>query len=203
MPAYNRSVSRLRFDPFELDLATGELRKGETPIRLQPQPLKVLLLLAGRAGQLVSRDEIQKQIWTNETFVDFDQGLNYCIRQIRAALSDEADTPRFIETVPRRGYRFVANVASVAAPPERRAMLVVLPFQNLSSEPDQEYFSDGLTEEIDCAALPAEPDTSGRHRPHIRDDLQAHGQEHRHDWARAGRVVRARGERAARPTGCA
>lgn len=141
-------VSRVRFDAFELDLASGELCKGNTTVRLQPQPLKVLMLLAGRAGQLVSREEIQKEVWTDDTFVDFDQGLNYCIRQIRAALCDNAETPRLIETVPRRGYRFVAGLQAVSLPADRRVMLAVLPFQNLSSDPEQEYFSDGLTEEM-------------------------------------------------------
>ncbi len=138
----------MRFGAFELDLANGELRKGQSRLRLQPQPLKVLVLLAGRAGQLVTRDEIQKQVWAGETFVDFDQGLNYCIRQIRAALCDDAETPRFIETVPRRGYRFVADVVPISAPVERRVMLVVLPFQEASGNPEEEYFSDGLTEEM-------------------------------------------------------
>jgi TolB-like protein len=139
----------MRFGAFELDLASGELRKGNAPLRLQPQPLRVLVLLARRPGQLVTRDEIKKEIWAGETFVDFDQGLNYCIRQIRAALGDDAETPRFIETVTRRGYRFVAEVVSGRAPMERsRPMLVVLPFRDLSGKPDEEYFSDGLTEEM-------------------------------------------------------
>lgn len=139
---------RVRFGAFDLDLASGELRKGDAPVRLQPQPLRVLTLLASRAGQLVSREEIQKQVWTDDTFVDFDQGLNYCIRQIRAALCDDAETPRFIETVPRRGYRFVANLQAVSPPMVARIMLAVLPFQNLSTDSEQEYFSDGLTEEM-------------------------------------------------------
>ncbi|MEX2272248.1 MAG: winged helix-turn-helix domain-containing protein [Vicinamibacterales bacterium] len=141
-------MSRVRFDVFELDLAGGELRRGDTPIHLQPQPSKVLMLLASRAGELVSREEIQKQVWAGDTFVDFDQGLNYCIRQIRAALGDAAETPRFIETVPRRGYRFLAGVTPAAAPAPGRAMLVVLPFQNLTGDPDEDYLSDGLTEEV-------------------------------------------------------
>jgi len=144
-------VSHLRFETFELDLASGDLRKGRTLIKLQPQPFKVLVLLASRAGELVPRDEIQKQVWTDDTFVDFDQGLNYCIRQIRSALCDDAETPRFIETVPRRGYRFLSMVEQLAPPVPavaRRVMLAVLPFENLSGDEDQEYFSDGLTEEM-------------------------------------------------------
>lgn len=141
-------VSRVRFEAFDLDLATGELSKGDTPVRLQPQPLRVLMLLATRAGQLVSREQIQKEVWTDDTFVDFDQGLNYCIRQIRAALCDNAEMPRFIETVPRRGYRFLARVEPVPAAVDERVMLAVLPFENLTGAAEQEYFSDGLTEEM-------------------------------------------------------
>src|SRR5688500_3406242 len=142
------AVSRLRFARFELDLAGGELRHDGLPVRLQPQPLKVLLLLASRPGQLVSRDEIQREVWAGDTFVDFDQGLNYCIRQIRAALGDDADAPRFIETIPRRGYRFLAGGAPGSSSAEHRDMLVVLPFQNLSGDQEQEYLTDGLTEEV-------------------------------------------------------
>lgn len=91
-------VWRLRFGAFELDLESGELRRAGALVKLQPQPFKVLALLAGRAGRLVPREEIQQQVWTDDTFVDFDQGLNYCIRQIRAALCDDAETPGFIET---------------------------------------------------------------------------------------------------------
>ena len=99
----------LRFGPFELDVRSGELRRNGTTVRLQPQPLKVLLLLAGRPGDVVTREEIQTEIWPAGTFVDFEQSLNFCIRQIRAALRDDANAPRYVETLPRRGYRWVAG----------------------------------------------------------------------------------------------
>ncbi len=108
----------LRFGVFELNLDAEELRKDGIPIKLPPQPVKVLALLAGRAGQVVTRDEIQKQVWGEETYVDFEHGLNQCIKQIRTALNDNADKPLYVETLPRRGYRFLAPVVSktVAAP---------------------------------------------------------------------------------------
>lgn len=101
----------LGFSVFELDLASLELRRSGRLIRLQQQPAKVLALLALRAGELVSREEIQREVWASDTFVDFEQGLNFCIRQIRSALGDSAEVPRFVETLPRRGYRFIAPVA--------------------------------------------------------------------------------------------
>ncbi|NIR86444.1 CadC family transcriptional regulator, partial [Candidatus Bathyarchaeota archaeon] len=91
---------RLVFESFELDLKSGELRKAGRRIKLPPQPSKVLMLLASRSGELVSREELQQQIWRNDTFVDFEQGLGFCIRQIRMALGDDAHTPRYIETIP-------------------------------------------------------------------------------------------------------
>ncbi len=104
---------RLRFAPFTYDVATGELVGDEGGVvRLEPQPAKVLALLAGRAGQLVTREELQREVWPDGTFVDFKRGLNYCVAKIRAALGDDAARPRFIETLPRRGYRFVAAVGS-------------------------------------------------------------------------------------------
>jgi eukaryotic-like serine/threonine-protein kinase len=98
----------IRFGPFELDPVNRELRKNGFSVRLQPQQLAVLLLLTERAGQIVSREEIHQRIWGNDTFVDFERGINYSINQIRAALGDNAAKPRFIETIPRRGYRFTA-----------------------------------------------------------------------------------------------
>ena len=111
----------LRFGVFELNLDAEELRKDGIPIKLPPQPVKVLALLAGRAGQVVTRDEIQKQVWGEETYVDFEHGLNQCIKQIRTALNDNADKPLYVETLPRRGYRFLAPVVSktIAAPAAR------------------------------------------------------------------------------------
>ena len=105
----------LRFGAFELDPGTAELRKDGTRLRLPPQPLKILSLLASRSGQLVTREEIREQIWGSETFVDFEQGLNFAINRIRTVLGDDADDPRYIETLPRRGYRFVAAVERVEA----------------------------------------------------------------------------------------
>ncbi len=102
--------SGLRFGAFELDLAGETLRKSGVRIKVQAQPLKVLTLLALRAGSLVTREEIQTQVWPPGTHVDFDQGINACIKAIRGALGDRAIAPRFVETVPRRGYRFVAPV---------------------------------------------------------------------------------------------
>lgn len=110
----NRSV--LRFGPFELETETGELRRDGARVRLQPQPARVLGLLAARPGELVTRQEIQRQVWNEETFVDFEHGVNFCIREIRAALGDCAREPRYVETLPRRGYRFVATVETVHAP---------------------------------------------------------------------------------------
>jgi eukaryotic-like serine/threonine-protein kinase len=113
----SRSISRvIRFGVFELSLDTGELRKAGALIKLAPQPFRVLTLIAGHAGELVTREEIRQQVWGAETFVDFETGLNHCINQIRTALGDNADTPRYIQTIPRRGYRFISPVEEASAP---------------------------------------------------------------------------------------
>ena len=107
----------LRFGAFELDVRSGELRRNGTTVRLQPQPFKVLVLLASRPGDVVTREEVQSEVWPAGTFVDFEQSLNFCIRQIRSALSDNANAPRYVETLPRRGYRWVGGaVERVMAP---------------------------------------------------------------------------------------
>ena len=104
-------LSRLsRFGSFELDLATGELRKSGVRIKLQEQPFQVLRALVERPGEVVTREELRERLWPGDTFVEFDDGLNTAVRKIRQALGDSADNPRFVETLPRRGYRFIAPV---------------------------------------------------------------------------------------------
>src|SRR5215471_15500067 len=105
--------SSVRFGVFELDVRTGELRKHGVRLKIQDQPFQVLLALLERPGELVSREELQTRIWANDTFVDFDQSLNRAINKVREALSDTAGAPRFVETLPRRGYRFIAPVEAV------------------------------------------------------------------------------------------
>ena len=223
MPAHET----LRFSRFEVDLRTKELRRDGRPVKLPPQALRLLELLASHPGQLVTREEIQQKIWGCDTFVDFEHSINKCIRQIRGVLGDDADRPRFIETIPRRGYRFIAELepeefawesapsddaapppllterssapvsvweppqmAKPAAAPGLRGLtgrwmrgvaasvasaallllaltaggwpdhflrrpglkpiesLAVLPLENLSRDPEQDYFADGMTDEL-------------------------------------------------------
>src|SRR5215471_3216250 len=129
----------LRFGAFELRTAPFELRLNGDPVKLAPQPLKVLELLVQRSGEVLTRNEIREHVWCTDTFVDFEQGLNFCIRQIREALGDAADKPRFIETLPRRGYRFLMPVKSVAGgQPRTLTRLIVLPFRMLRPDADTE-----------------------------------------------------------------
>jgi TolB-like protein/Tfp pilus assembly protein PilF len=137
----------VRFGPFELDARAGQLRRGKMRLHLRPQPFKLLSLLVSRAGQLVTRAEIQHQLWDKDTFVDFEQGLNVAIRQIRTALNDTPASPRFLETVPRRGYRFIAPATKVA-PSTPVDSLAVLPFENSSGDPDLEYLCQGISESL-------------------------------------------------------
>ena len=195
-----------RFGVFEVDRASGELRKHGVRIKLPEQPLQALMLLLARPGELVTREELRNCLWPPGVLVDFDRGLNKAINRLRDALGDDADTPRFVETLPQRGYRFIAPVESgIAASepptstdqalavvdrtdspisvlpgagiPRRRTLLLigggivaatvgalglrrvltpslgieslaVLPLANLSGDPAQEYFSDGMTDEL-------------------------------------------------------
>jgi DNA-binding winged helix-turn-helix (wHTH) protein/TolB-like protein len=107
------AAGRFRFGLFELDTATCELRREEALVRLQSQPAQVLACLVARPGEVVSREELRKAIWGSETFVDFDRGLNFCIGQIRSTLDDDSVTPRYIRTLPKRGYQFIAPVERI------------------------------------------------------------------------------------------
>ena len=157
------SAKLFQFNSFELDVASGELRLGKTRLTVQPQPFKVLALLASKPGQIVTREEIKPQVWDNGVFVDFNGGLNFCIRQIRRVLGEDARSPRFIETVHRRGYRFIAQVNSASKDDRRgpwldesvrmcgkdndRPMIVaVLPFHDLSCPCNSDLLADGITE---------------------------------------------------------
>jgi TolB-like protein len=159
-------VGSLRFDDFELDISNRELRTAGTLVSLQPQPFKVLALLASHSGQTLTREEIRLQLWGSQTFVDFDSGLNFCIRQIRKALGEDARLPRYIETLSRRGYRFLAAVNRVdnaenhATPMVAKATangspgkdqsrpinVAVLPFRELSCSAHASSLGDGITE---------------------------------------------------------
>src|SRR5580693_7197087 len=105
--------SPIRFGVFEVDLQASELRKQGIKVKLQQQPFEVLVMLLERPGEVVTREEIQKRLWPADTFVDFERGLNRATNRLRESLGDEADRPRFIETLPRRGYRFIAPVAKL------------------------------------------------------------------------------------------
>jgi len=155
MDATTDASRLLRFESFELDVRSRELRKGKHRIRLQKQPFEILCLMLERPGDLVTREELAKQLWPQGTFVDFEHSLNAAVRRLRTALGDDAGNPRFVETLPRRGYRFIASLAGngggvmmPVARPDYRIRIAVLPFTNPSAEASPDYLSDGLTEEI-------------------------------------------------------
>ena len=144
---------RLRFGSFELQVRSRELRNGATRIRMQKQPFEILLMMLERPGTLVTRDELRERLWPQGTYVDFEHSLNAAVKRLRNALGDEADNPRFVETLPRRGYRFIGVLTDDRDPhlPTRATIrLAVLPFVNLSegSKSKNGHFADGLTEEI-------------------------------------------------------
>jgi len=141
----------LRFGVFELDSRSGELRKQGMKIKLHGQPVEILALLLERPGEVVTREELRRKLWQADTFVDFEQGLNNAMKRLRAALDDDAETPRFIETLPRRGYRFLGPFAPATL--QASPSVAVLPFVNLSADPENEVFADGMSEEIISALM--------------------------------------------------
>jgi len=140
----------LAFGVFEVDFQAGELRKRGLKVRLQEKPFQLLAALLQRPGEVVTRDALRNELWPSDTFVDFDRSLNTALSKLRDALDDSADNPRFIETLSRRGYRFIAPVGwpGTLRSDGAKTILAVLPFENLSGDADQEYFVDGLTEEL-------------------------------------------------------
>lgn len=154
-------AARFQFGDFELDPAASELRRRGRPVALERIPMDLLLLLVERRGQFVSRGEIVERLWGKDVFLDIDNGINTAIRKLRRRLGDHPEHPRFIRTLVGKGYRFIAPVAVVGtapspspahsrlarASPAERVLLAVLPFENLTGDAAQDYFSDGLTEE--------------------------------------------------------
>ncbi len=188
MAGSSASLGTVRFGVFEFDPRVGELRKQGMKLKLQGQPVEILKLLLEHPGEVVTREELQRKLWPADTFVDFEHSLNAAVKRLRDALDDSAETPRYIETLARRGYRFVAPVEGLAPVPASRrispsvwigsaaalallAVLValnvggsrdrilgratrplrsvaVLPLTNLSGDPEQDYFAEGMTEAL-------------------------------------------------------
>jgi TolB-like protein len=144
----------VRFGIFAVDLRSGELFQGRLKIKLQEKPFQLLAALLERPGEPVMKEELRKRLWAADVFVDFDSSLKMAVSKLREALGDSAKTPHFVETVARRGYRFIApvekDIPQRATAPLRgeRVRVAVLPFSSISDESDQEFFSDGVTEEI-------------------------------------------------------
>jgi TolB-like protein len=144
----------VRFGLFEVDLRSGELSKRGLKVKLQEKPFQMLAALLERPGEAVSKEELREKLWGPDTFVEFNSSLKMAANKLRTALGDSAGKPRFIETLARRGYRVIAPVekdvavGAAAASREDRVKLAVLPFYNMGGESGQEFFSEGLTDEI-------------------------------------------------------
>ena len=136
-------ATAVRFEDFVLDEAAYELRRHGRSVRIERRPMELLMLLVARRGELVTREEIVDRLWGREVFIDVDASVNTVVRKVRRALRDSAGRSRFVQTVPGRGYRFIAEVDAVAL----RAVLAVLAFENLQGDREQDYIADGLTEE--------------------------------------------------------
>lgn len=152
----------LRFDRFEVDLASGQVRKNGLRLHLREQCFQVLASLLERPGEVVTRDDLRRRLWPDDVNVDFDNNLNRAVATLREALGDSAERLRFIETLPKRGYRFLGDVSGIAPSsepaPSSRVRVVVLPFVNLSGDPAQEYLSDAMTDEVITELASVGPD---------------------------------------------
>lgn len=194
----------VRFDCFEADLAVGQLRRRGIRVHLRDQPFNVLASLLEHPGHLVSREELRRRLWNDEVFVDFDNSLNIAVARLRTALGDSSTHPRFIETLPKRGYRFIGQVSSpVEDEPARRIRVVVLPFVNLSGDPGEEYFSDAMTDDIITAIAALSPGqlgviarTTAMRYKGCRKDVERIGHELAVDYVVEG-AVRRTGQQAA------
>src|SRR6266853_5273233 len=189
----------IRFGVYEVDVRAGELRKQGVKVKLQEQPLQVLQILLENPGEMVTREALQQRIWPCDTFVDFDHGLYNAIKRLREALGDSADTPHYVETLARRGYRFIGRLdpASTSTPSPIRS-LAVLPLENLSHDPEQEYFAEGLTEALittlaKIGELRVVSRTSAMHYRGVRRPLREIAQELGVDAVVEGTVLRAGG----------
>jgi TolB-like protein/lipoprotein NlpI len=160
----------LKFGDFELDQRAYQLRRSGRALKLERIPMDLLCLLAGNAGQLVSRETIIEKLWGKDVFLDTDNSINTAIRKIRQTLRDDPRNPRFVQTVPGKGYRFAASATVATVTREgmkahgdaaRPVMLAVLPFENLGNDVEQEYFSDGLTEETIAHLGQLDPESMG------------------------------------------
>jgi pentatricopeptide repeat protein len=142
----------IRFGMFEANVDAGELRKHGLKVRLPEQAFQVLAMLAERPGEIVTRAELRERLWPGRAFVDFERGLNKAVNRLRSALGDSGRNPRFVGTAARRGYRWLAPIVTeadqVPSAGRQRIRLAVLPFENVGGDPEQEFFSDGLTEEM-------------------------------------------------------
>jgi DNA-binding winged helix-turn-helix (wHTH) protein/tetratricopeptide (TPR) repeat protein len=155
-------TERMRFGAFELDLQAGELRRNGAKVKLQEQPFQILRVLLEKPGEVVTREELRERIWPADTFVDFDHGLYTAVTKLREALRDSSDRPRFIETLSRRGYRFIARVGTISARSKPPTPIAVLPFVFLSDHEEQRSISLGFADALitmlgnlpDIAVLP-------------------------------------------------
>jgi len=190
----------IRFGEFEADLQAGCLFKRGVKIRLRGQLFGVLSILLEHAGEVVTREDLQRRLWPGDVLVDFEINLNTIMARLREALGDSAENPRYIETLPKRGYRFLATASEGTASeplPQPRVRLVVLPFSNVVGNPAEEYFSDAMTDEIITALCQLAPArlaviarTTSMHYKSSQKDVTRIGRELRVDYVVEGGVRR-------------